>query len=230
VLFFLAQPAVLLGLLIAVVVGSYLGTAAQALTARALGDPLPIRDGWLKPQPKRLISVYSAIAVLLAGYGWAEQIPMNDRWRARRFHVVTAVLARPLVYALLCLASLIGVRAVGVGLFEPSLTGTQPTIDVLGGGFGATLLFAMATGFAALCVTALIPCPPTDLGRVIFTLGGNSMSWQRARYQLEERNFGLGIVLGLLLLPVLLSGFPSWVGQLAPELIRGFVNLLGARV
>jgi hypothetical protein len=228
VLFFLADPAVLLGLLIAVVVGSYLGTAAQALTARALGDPLPMRDGWLKPQPKRQLSVFSGIAVLLAGWGWAEQIPMNDRWRARRFHVVTALMARPLVYALLCLASIIGVRAadVGVGL---SLSGTQPVIES-SGGFAVDLLFAMATGFAALCVTSLIPCPPTDLGRVIFTLGGNSMSWQRARYQLEERNFGVGIVLGLLLLPVLLSGFPSWVGQLAPELLKGFLNLLGAQV
>jgi hypothetical protein len=228
VLFFLTKPAVLLGLLIAVVVGSYLGTAAQALTARALGDPLPIRNGWLKPQPKRQISVYSAIAVLLAGWGWAEQAPMNDRWRARRFHVVTAVLARPLVYALLCLASIIGVRAAGVGI-GTSLSGTQPVIET-SGSFGVDLLFAMATGFAALCVTSLIPCPPTDLGRVIFTLGGQSMSWQKARYQLEERNFGVGIVLGLLLLPVLLSGFPSWVGQLAPELLKGFLNLLGAQV
>jgi hypothetical protein len=228
VLFFLTKPAVLLGLLIAVVVGSYLGTAAQALTARALGDPLPIRNGWLKPQPKRQISVYSAIAVLLAGWGWAEQAPMNDRWRARRFHVVTAVMARPLVYALLCLASIIGVRAAGVGV-GTSLSGTQPVIET-SGSFAVDLLFAMATGFAALCVTSLIPCPPTDLGRVIFTLGGQSMSWQKARYQLEERNFGVGIVLGLLLLPVLLSGFPSWVGQLAPELLKGFLNLLGAQV
>jgi hypothetical protein len=229
VLFFLAKPAVLLGLLIAVVVGSYLGTAAQALTARALGDPMPMRDGWLKPQPKRQLSVFSGIAVLLAGWGWAEQVPMNDRWRARRFHVVTAIMARPLVYALLCLISIIGLRATSVGIFQPSLGGTQPVIETTGG-FGATLLLAMAVGFAALCVISLIPCPPTDLGRVIFTLGGQTMGWQKARYQLEERNFGVGIVLGLILLPVLLSGFPSWVGQLAPELLKGFLNLLGARV
>ncbi len=227
-LFFLAKPAVLLGLLIAVVVGSYLGTAAQALTARALGDPMPMRGGWLKPQPKRQLSVFSGIAVLLAGWGWAEPVPMNDRWRARRFHVVTAIMARPLVYALLCLVSMIGVRAANV-IGAVSLSGTQPIIETTGG-FGATLVFAMATGFAALCVVSLIPCPPTDLGRVIFTLGGQTMGWQKARYQLEERNFGVGIVLGLILLPVLLSGFPSWVGQLAPELLKGFQNLLGARV
>ncbi|HSP36320.1 MAG TPA: Zn-dependent membrane protease [Frankiaceae bacterium] len=226
-LFFLDKPAVLLGLLLAFVIGVYLGSAAQALTARALGDPMPMRAGWLKPSLKRQVSVFSAIAVLLAGWGWAEPVPMNDRWRARRFHVVTAVLTRPLVYALLCLAALGGVRATDVGV--GTSLGTARLIDTTGG-FGPDLLFAMATGFAALCVTALIPCPPTDLGRVIFTLGGQTMGWQRARYQLEERNFGVGIVLGLLLLPVLLSGFPSWVGQLAPQLIRGLSAILGVPV
>jgi hypothetical protein len=228
VLYHLAEPAVLLGLILAMVLGVYLGTAAQALTARALGDPMPVRGGWLKPSPKRQISIFSAIAFLIAGWGWAEQPPMNDRWRARRFHVVTAVLVRPLVYALLCLAALGGVRALTE---SAAVSAGSGSVDIPSGpGFGTNLLISMAVGFAALCVTSLIPCPPTDLGRVIFTLGGHSMGWQKARYQLEERNFGVGIVLGLLLLPVLLSGFPSWVGQLAPQLLKGLGSLLGVSV
>jgi hypothetical protein len=166
--------------------------------------------------------------VAIVGWGWAEQTPMNDRWRARRFHVVTAVLIRPVVYALLSLASLAAVRTqeeiTGVGL-----DGGSPLIDTLGG-FLPDLLFAMAVGFAALCVVALIPCPPTDLGRVIFTLGGNTEGWQKARYQLEERNWGVGIVLGLILIPVLFPGFPSWVGQLAPALLGGLSSIVGVEV
>jgi hypothetical protein len=228
VLYHLAEPAVLLGLILAMVVGVYLGSAAQALTARALGDPMPIRSGWLKPSPKRQIGIFSAIAFLIAGWGWAEPVPMNDRWRARRFHVVTAVLVRPLVYALLCLAALGGVRALTQ---QAAVDVGSGSVNVAAGpGFATNLLISMAIGFAALCVTALIPCPPTDLGRVIFTLGGHSMGWQKARYQLEERNFGVGIVLGLLLLPVLLRGFPSWVDQLAPQLLRGLASLVGVTV
>jgi hypothetical protein len=88
----------------------------------------------------------------------------------------------------------------------------------------------MAVIFAALCVISLIPLPPTDLGRVIFTLGGTSMGWQKARYQLEERNLGLAIVLALLLLPILFTGFPSWVGQLAPQLVHGLGSVVGTTV
>jgi hypothetical protein len=224
----LDKPATLLGLLLAFVVGVYLGSVAQALTARALGDPMPIRAGWLKPQPKRAVSIFSAIAVVLVGWGWAEPVPMNDRWRARRFHVATALLVRPLVYALLCLAALGGVRALTT---TAAVDAGGRSIQIAAGtGFGPDLLFAAAFGFAALCVVALIPCPPTDLGRAIFTLGGQSMGWQNARYQLEERNFGVGIVLGLLLLPLLFLGFPSWVGQLAPQLLKGLGSLLGVSV
>lgn len=224
----LDQPAVLLGLLLALVIGVYLGTAAQTLVARALGDPMPQRAGFLAPQPKKTVSVFSAVAVVIVGWGWAEPVPMNDRWRARRFHVVAAVLARPLVYALLALAALAGVRALDV-LVGVSLSGFEiQTLET--GNFGADVLFAMAVGFAALCVTALIPCPPTDLGRVIFTLGGQTLGWQKARYQLEERNWGIGIVLALILVPVLFPGFPSWVGQLAPQLLIGLGNLLGQAV
>lgn len=224
----LDQPAVLLGLVLSFVIGIYVGSAAQALTARALGDPLPFRSGWLKPSPKRHVSVFSAIALAIVGWGWAEQTPMNDRWRARRFHVATAVLVRPVVYALLSLAMLALVRT-QVSVTGAALDGGSPTIDTLDG-FLPDLLFTMATGFAALCVVALIPCPPTDLGRTIFTLGGQSLGWQNARYQLEERNWGVGIVLALILVPVLFPGFPSWVGQLAPQLLMALSSVVGVEV
>ena len=86
---------------------------------------------------------------------------------------------------------------------------------------------AMAYTFCGLCVVSLIPVPPTDGGRILFTLGPNSPGWGNARYQLQERNFGLAILLGLLMLPILFPGFPSVVGQLAPALYRGLSHVVG---
>src|SRR6195952_3772225 len=139
----LDKPAVLLGLVLAVLLGVYLGSAAQALIARLLGDPMPIRAGWLKPSLKRQLGIFSAIAVLIVGWGWAEPVPMNDRWRARRFHVATAILVRPLVYALLCLATLGGLRTL---TSEGGVDAGGRSISIAtggGSGFAAELLLTM---------------------------------------------------------------------------------------
>jgi hypothetical protein len=230
-LFVLDKPALLLAIIAALYIGVVVGGAATVLTARALGDPMGQRSGFLSLNPAKHVQIYSAVSMVLAGYGWAEQIPLNDRWRARRFHVCAAVLARPVAYAVLSLAAVAGAKAVNVSTY---LVGVDRIPKALAGNahesFPAEFLLMMALVFAGLCVVSLIPLPPTDLGRVIFTLGGTSMSWQKARYQLEERNLGLGIVLALLLLPILFTGFPSWVGQLSPQLVHGLGAIVGASV
>jgi hypothetical protein len=227
VLFVLDKPAQLLGIILAIVVGLYLGTVAQVLVARATGDPMPQRFGWLKPRPTRQINIFSAVAMVIVGYGWAEQPPLNDRWRSRRFHVAGAVLARPITLALLALAAIAGLR--GITHTVDYDIGDRTVKVLTGNAFAQDLLAQMALTFAGLCVVSLIPCPPTDGGRILFTLGGTSRGWQNARYQLEERNFGLAIVLGLLLLPVLFQGFPSVVNQLAPQILKGWASLVGLR-
>ena len=42
--------------------------------------------------------------------------------------------------------------------------------------------------------------------------------------------FALASVLGLILIPVLFAGFPSWVGQLAPALLGGLSSIVGVEV
>ncbi|HEX4015873.1 MAG TPA: Zn-dependent membrane protease, partial [Frankiaceae bacterium] len=212
-LFVLNKPALLLGIIAALYIGVVVGSAATVLTARALGDPMGQREHRLSLNPTRHVQIYSAVMMVLGGFGWAEQVPLNDRWRARRFHVSAAVLARPIAYAALALAAAAGAKGVlpstGVlGILQDRI----PEAAVNGNGhstFATQLLLQMSEVFASLCVISLIPVPPTDLGRVIFTLGGNSIGWQKARYQLEERNLGLVVVLALLLLPIAFTGFPS---------------------
>jgi hypothetical protein len=230
-LFVLNKPALLVGIIAALYIGVVVGSAATVLVAKALGDPMGQREGRLTLNPVKHVQIYSAVTMVLAGYGWAEQVPLNDRWRARRWHVSAAVLARPVAYAALSLAAVAGAKAIDVITY--AVTDDRIPEAVAGNAthsFPAELLLQMSVVFAALCVIALIPLPPTDLGRVIFTLGGQSYGWQKARYQLEERNIGLVVVLALLMLPVVWTGFPSWAGQLAPELVKGLGSIVGLDV
>ena len=235
-LFVLNKPALLLGIIAALYLGVILGSCATVLVAKLLGDPMGQRQGKLSLNPVKHVQIYSAVSMVLAGYGWAEQIPLNDRWRARRFHVIASVLARPITYAALSLAAIAGSSAISVSFHGivndriPEAVAGGVAISGATHNFAAELLLEMGLVFAALCVISLIPLPPTDLGRVIFTLGGNSIGWQKARYQLEERNIGLALVLALLLLPIAFTGFPSWVGQLAPELVHGLGKIVGLNV
>jgi hypothetical protein len=233
VLFVLNKPALLLGIIVALYVGVVVGSAATVLVAKAMGDPMGQREHRLTLNPVRQVHIYSAVMMVLAGFGWAEQVPLNDRWRARRFHVAAAVLARPLAYAALALAAAAGAKGVSAFAYGVVQDRIPEAVAISANGhhqFTAEFLLMMSEVFASLCVISLIPVPPTDLGRVIFTLGGNSIGWQKARYQLEERNIGLVIVLALLLLPIAITSFPSWVGQLAPELTKGLGKIVNLPV
>ena len=223
-LFYLDRPAILLGIAIALYIGVIAHDVAQVFAAQALGDPLPRRSGRLTLNPQPHVTVFSVVAMVIVGVGWAEPIPMSDHWRRLRYKISAAVLAGPLAYAILAALSLLALR----GLKAITVSGGDRVGDFASNlPFGALLVAAMAYTFCGLCVVSLIPIPPTDGGRILFTLGPNSPGWSNARYQLQERNFGLAILLALLMLPILFPGFPSVVGQLAPALYRGLSHVVG---
>jgi membrane-associated protease RseP (regulator of RpoE activity) len=51
-------------------------------------------------------------------------------------------------------------------------------------------------------VLAILPLPPLDGGKLLFALAPRKMGWQRARYRLDDENWGLLILL-VLSLPVI---------------------------
>ncbi|WP_131766294.1 Zn-dependent membrane protease [Candidatus Protofrankia californiensis] len=227
-LFYLAEPAALLGIVLALLIGIYVHDGAQVVAARLLRDPSPLRSGRLTASLKHRVSPFSAVAMLIAGVGWTEPIPMNDVWRKRRFHVAAAVLAGPLAYLLLAFVSIVGFKFVSEPLL---LVEGDRILKVAGaGGFPARLLLWMAGTFGSLFILSLIPVPPADGGRVLFLLGPQTPSWHRAHYQLRENNVGIVILLVILLLPVLFVSFPSVVGQLILPLLRGLGRIVNIDV
>jgi len=224
VLFHLAEPAALLGIFLALVIGVYAHDTAQIFAARLVRDPTPLRSGRLKAGliPAR-VGPFSAVAMLIVGNGWTEPIRMNEVWRKRRFHVSAAILAGPLAYLLLAF----GAVAADSAMRRPTyFLGDSRTFTVTEGDFLAEMFLSMAFTFASLFILSLIPIPPTDGGRVLFLLGPQSPGWRNANYKLTETHLGIILLLVVILVPVLLP-LPSIVGQLAPPLLRGFGDIVG---
>lgn len=215
-LYQLRHPGALLGIAAALLLGLLLHDLAQTALARRFGDDQPARAGGASLRLAPHVEPFGAVCAVVLGWGWGRPLPLDERWRARRWRVAASLVAGPLVYLLLAVAGAALVRVV-VAPF---------------GGSGASLevdrgVVALATTWAALLVVSLLPVPPLDLGRAVLALAPQTLGWQRARLQLEERGIGAVIALAVLLLPRLLPQLPDVVGQLLRPLLDGLGALVG---
>jgi Zn-dependent protease len=226
VLFHLAEPAALLGIAAALVIGILVHDAAEVGAARLGHDGITAKSGRLTTtQTLDRVSPFSIVAMVIIGIGWAERVPMNDVWRRRRLHVTAAILAGPLAYLLLTTGALALFRLAAETV---TIDYGNRSVDLTGANtFLAKLLLWTAITFGSMFILSLVPIPPLDGGRILFLYTPRTGGWEKARYRLTETDVGVAIILALLLLPVLFPGFPSVTGQLIGPLLRGLGHLVG---
>lgn len=192
-LFFLDQPRTLLAIAVALLIGVVAHGVVQTLVASALGDRVPRSLGRASPDPRRHFDAFGTVVMIIAVVGWGRPVPLTEPRFGGRGRYVAAVLsgaATNLVIAYLALAGY-------------AIAGGDRTVLGLGlaDSFGAELLFTIAVVNTLLAALSLIPLPPLDGARVLWILAPRTEGWRKARYYLEEQNYGLGIVF-LLMLPI----------------------------
>jgi Zn-dependent protease len=179
---------------------------------------------WLKP----FLDPYGCVAAALGGVGWGAPVDITDP-RDRRGRRVAQLLVGPLVLA-----------GIGVGLLAAfrawSHIHRQPfgLLDVVHGSawatssslhyllpFGQVALFLAGVEFLAMGILALVPIPPLDGGKLLFALTPRRGGWQRARYRLDDENWGVLILL-VIGLPVLVRRvlLVSLLGSMVDPLVR----------
>ncbi len=209
---YLAQPAPLLGLVIAVVVGLLGHNLSQAWAARALGDPGAIRSGFGRVD-RQQVDVLGLVACVLtvAAWGFAAPVPVETRFRARRGRTTAALLAGPLF--LLVLTAVADAA-------------TRPSVD----GFALRVATATTVCSAGLLVTSLLPFPPLALGRALWQYLPTTAGWSTARFRLQEDNLGRLIAFGILMLPLVFGAFPDVVGEFVTPLLSHLSPAVGGTV
>lgn len=219
-LYALGDPVSFLLLLAATVVALTLHGWVSALVTARTGDRSLGPEGRLRPDPRRQIDPFGAIAALVGGAGWSARVRTPDR--RRRGALLASCLAGAVVLlvvgaAALLAFSLLGRVAVGGGSAQLLRSG----VSGLPLGQRALLL----GGLVHLCdaVLSLVPLLPLAGGRLLFALAPRTRGWQQAEYQLGERNIGVAILLGLSLLApgLLFTVLGAFVDPLARLLTGG---------
>jgi len=210
VLYQLAHPGNLLGIVVALVIGLLAHDAAQTLVAAGLGDDTARRAGRLTARAAQRLDPFGAVAAVITGWGWGSPVPVDERWRGRRYRMAAALAIGPLTFVVLALVAVLALRTA-----EP------------GDAFGFGFLRYLGVTFAALAIVSVLPLPPLDGGRIMLLLAPQTLGWQKARYQLVDRNVGVAAALAIVLLPRLFPGLPGIIEQLYPPLLNGLWSLVG---
>lgn len=219
-LYALGDPVSFLLLLAATVVALTLHGWVSALVTARTGDRSLGPEGRLRPDPRRQIDPFGAIAALVGGAGWSARVRTPDR--RRRGALLASCLAGAVVLlvvgaAALLAFSLLGRVAVGGGSAQLLRTG------VSGLPLGQRALLLGGLVHLSDAVLSLLPLLPLAGGRLLFALAPRTRGWQQAEYQLGERNIGVAILLALsLLAPALLfTVLGAFVDPLARLLTGG---------
>ncbi|HWB66320.1 MAG TPA: hypothetical protein VG708_05795 [Mycobacteriales bacterium] len=203
-LYALRQPAVLLGLALGFVAGSAL--RVQLVQAVA-GIPGIRRIGGRRwrielrrfGRSRRWLDPFGAVAAVLTGVGWG---PTVEASRGRRYVVAAAAV---LAHAALTAAGIAGFLAAG------GLHGLFPFVDtaaVLHGSSSIATSTAqrVCLGFGienlGCALLSLVPIPPLELGTALWSSLPRTPGSRRMAYHLLHEQWGVAVLLVLLLVPL----------------------------
>jgi Zn-dependent protease len=182
--------------------------ASHALVANLRGDDTARRAGRLSLNPLRHLDpagtlVFFITAWVGSGIGWAKPVPVDYRRLLNPRRDVIWISAAGPAANLACalILALILRLMINNGLFQgPSLITYY---------LGQAIIIGVQVNTILACFN-LLPLPPLDGSGILLGLLPLPMA---ARYQAFGR-YGFAILLGLIFLPQVISGFPDVIGTL----------------
>lgn len=201
-LYAVAHPTALVGLVVGFLAGVLVHGMAQAYAAKWLGDRAPVAFGRGKPDLRRHVDPFGAVAAAIGGVGWGSHAGAERwrMWRGRRLILVS--IAGPLGNFALAAIGFLGFVAAGGDvrvLGELNLSNAVHGDYVFPAAQLTPLLFAMEN--SAMGFLSFIPLPPLEGSVLMFGYAPRTPGWQKAEYRLVEQNWGVGILLVLLVVP-----------------------------
>lgn len=159
----------------------------HGLAAYALGDPTARRMGRLSLNPLRHLDPMGLLMMLIVKVGWAKPVPVDSRYfKNPRVGMAVVSIAGPLSNVLLSALAAVGYT---VTMFY-AIYLEFGFLEVVGEFFYCVFFIS-----AGLAVFNLLPIPPLDGSKVVFSLLPKELYWKLMRYE----RYGMFLLMGLLL-------------------------------
>lgn len=145
----------------------------HGLTALALGDDTAKRAGRLTLNPIKHLDPMGLLMVVVFRFGWAKPVPVDiRRFQNPKRDMALTALAGPAANVLITLLFLLLYGALYIPL----------TISAFGG-YVLQMIFLTAQISLAFAVFNLIPLPPLDGSKVLFSVLSDEAYWKLMRYE-----------------------------------------------
>ena len=196
---FFNDPAALVGIAIALLVGLTFHEFSHAFLADQLGDHRPRALGRVSLNPARHIDPMGAVMLLLVGFGWAKPVPVNPyALRPGRRGMSMVAAAGPAANGVVALLAAVLYRLLdGMGI----------------GGFALDAVWFTVVFNWVLAIFNLLPIPPLDGYNIVLPFLPPNLAMQVQR----NAHYGMLVLLGLILVSYALPGPGplSWIFDIA---------------
>ncbi|MBR2284446.1 MAG: site-2 protease family protein [Ruminococcus sp.] len=182
---------------------------ARGLAAKWMGDDTAEQEGRITLNPLVHLDPIGALAMLLIGFGWGRQLPINPaRMNDPRKGIIVTSLAGPVSHFLF---AYLGIIAMNIMRATLNLSGVTPAAAVY-------IILQIVTNInICLGVINILPIPPMDGFQVLNQLAGaNFHRWYYSNYRIINQASTV-IILLLFMLPNEISPLVwliTWVQRL----------------
>ncbi|MBQ9802536.1 MAG: site-2 protease family protein [Clostridia bacterium] len=191
---------------------------AHGFAAWRLGDPTAKNLGRLTLNPAKHLDPVGFVCMLLAGFGWANPVPVNSRYfKKPRRDIALVGFAGPLSNLLLAVVFLLLLRFVGFGVLAELTVSTQLQFNLVY--FTILFLYYGVYMNVTLAVFNLLPIPPLDGSRIFYVFLP-----PRLYYKIMQHQRTITIVVMALLL---LGPLSSLINFLTELIVGGLFALVG---
>lgn len=179
---------VLIGYLIAIILGISLHEFAHALVAYRLGDLTPVRDGRLTINPLAHFDIFGTLMILFVGFGYGRPVmvnPLNFRID-RRMGMALVAIAGPITNIIIALVFGLSLRFLDAAFAVSAPAGFENIFTIFSIIVQLNLLLAIFN---------MIPFPPLDGSKVLLAILPGDIAYSVERFYIQTQQYGFIVIL-----------------------------------